>query len=268
MSLSVKKGGMMIKKKSVTLILAILMVISFCKKDVKIIPNYLRKGTVEYHTNMGYKYMSLGSFDASAKQFQIALKKRPMFMRAVMGLGIVYLKQMKFKMSLQEFKKIIDKNPDNADAFNFIGIIHSEQGNYKLAKENFLVAANSKTYSNPENAFLNLAMLEMKQKRSDKALRYIEKGLIKNPEFVQLYNLRGNIYENKGFYKKAVSNYERALQLSRVKDISIKINVARGYIKMGQSDKALSLLENMLGDAPSTQVRRLILDMIKQIEDK
>jgi len=258
----------MIKKKSVLLILAILMVVSFCKKDVRTIPNYLRKGTVEYHTNMGYKYLNQGTLNVSGQEFRLALKKEPSFMRARMGLGIVYLKQMKFKLSLQEFKKIVNSKPDNADAFNFIGIIHSELGNYELAKENFLVAANSKTYNNPENAFLNLAMVELKQKKPNQALRYIEKGLTKNPEFVQLYSLKGNIYEDKGLYQKAVSNYERALQLSRVKDISIKIKIARGYIKMGQNNKALNLLENMLGDAPSPQVRRLILDMIKEIENR
>lgn len=250
------------------LLIMILITFSFCKKEVKTIPNYMRKGTHEYHINLGYRYLNQGSLNIAMEQFKKALKKKPGFLRASMGLGIVYLKQAKFKESLRIFNEVIKLYPSNADAFNFMGIIHTELGNYVLAKENYLVAANSKNYNTPENAYLNLALLEIKLKRIDNALRYIERGLIKNPEFVSLYNLRGSIFEQKGFYKKAVYNYERALHLSRVKDISIKINVARGYIKMGQRIKAINLLEQMLGDAPSTEVRKLITNMIKQAENQ
>lgn len=256
----------MTRKTFPILLVIILIFFSFCKKEVKTIPNYMRKGTLEYHINLGNRYLNQGSLNIAMEQFNKALKKKPGYLRASIGLGIVYLKQAKFKESLRIFNEVVKRYPSNGDAFNFIGIIHTELGNYELAKENYLIAANSDKYSTPENAFLNLALLEIKLKRLDNALRYIEKGLIKNLEFVSLYNLKGSIFEQKGFYKKAVYNYERALQLSRVKDIGIKINIARGYIKMGQRIKAINLLEKMLGEAPSSEVRKLIARMIKQAE--
>ncbi len=256
----------MYRKIKLLFLITTLIFFSFCKKNVKTIPDHLKKGTAEYYMNNGYKSLNQGSLNISMEQFRKALKKKPGLMKASMGLGIVYLKQMKFNESLKLFTDIAKHYPSNADAFNFMGIIHSELGNYESAKENFLIAANSQNYSTPENAFLNLAVLEVKFKRLDNALRYIEKGLTKNSEFVSLYNLKGSIYEEKGFYKKAVYNYERALQLSRVKDISIKINIARGYIKMGQRIKALNLLEKMLGEAPSAEIRNIISKMIKQAE--
>ncbi len=254
--------------KKAILLISILMLImfSFCNKEVKTIPDYLRKGTAAYHQNKGYMYLNQGSLNIAMEQFIKALKKKPGLIGATMGLGIVYLKQMKFQKSLKEFSKIAKHNPSNADAFNFIGIIYTELGDYDLAKENYLIAANSENYSTPENAYLNLAMLEMKRNKPNNALRYIEKGLIKNTEFSPLYNLRGSIFEKKGFYKKAVYNYERSLQLSGVKDINTKINIARGYIKMGKKNKALNLLEQMLGETPSPAIRKLIINMIKQVE--
>jgi len=256
------------QKVTIIILAMALIFLSFCKKDVKTIPDYLRKGTAEYHTNNGYKNMNHGALDVAGEEFRKALKKKPLMMKANMGLGIVYLKQMKFDKSLALFRKVAKRQPDNADAFNFMGVIHSEKGNYKLAKENFLIAAHSKTYATPENAYLNLALLEAKAKNPDSALRYIEKGLVENPEFVSLYNLRGTIYEKKGFYKKAVYNYERALHLSRVEDIGIRINIARGYIKMGKRRQALNLLEKMMGEAPSLEVRKIITSMIRQAEGK
>ena len=96
----------------------------------------------------------------------------------------------------------------------------------------------------------------------------ISPTLIKNPEFVSLYNVRGSIYEQKGFYKQAVYNYERALQLSMGKDVGIKLNIARGYLKMGQRGKALNLLEEMLGETPSAEIRKVIIGMIKEAEGR
>lgn len=255
--------------KKITLILiTTLIFFSFCSKQVKTIPDYMRKGTAEYHMNNGYKHLNQGSLNIAMEQFLKSLKKKPGLMKASMGLGIVYLKKMKFKESLKIFAEVVKHYPLNADAFNFMGIINSELGNYESAKENFLIAANSRHYDTPENAFLNLALLEVKYKHYNNALRYLEKGIIKNPEFVSLYNLKGSILEQKGFYKKAVYNYNRALQLSRINDISIKINIARGYIKMGQRSKALNLLEQMLGEAPSAEVRKIVSEMIKQAENR
>lgn len=256
----------MIKKSLLLLLIIMMFIFSFCRKEVQTIPDYLRKGTAEYDMNMGYKHLNQGTLNIAMEQFIKALKKKPGLMNASMGLGIVYLQQMKFRESLKIFTKVVKGYPQNADAFNYIGVIYTELENYELAKENYLIAANSPKYDTPENAFLNLALLELKLKRLDNALRYIEKGLIKNPEFVSLYNLKANIFEQKGFYKKAVYNYERALQLSRVNDISIRINIARGYIKMGQRRKALNLLETMLGEAPSSEIRKIITGMIKQVE--
>ena len=209
----------MYRKIKLLILITTLIFFSFCRKDVKTIPDHLRKGTAEYYMNNGYKSLNLGSLNIAMEQFRKALKKKPGLMKSSMGLGIVYLKQRKFKESLKLFTDIAKHYPSNADAFNFMGIIHSELGNYESAKENFLIAANSQHYSTPENAFLNLALLEVKAKRLDNALRYIEKGIINNPEFVSLFNLKGSIYEEKGFYKKAKALYEQSL-MSKILDAS------------------------------------------------
>jgi len=149
-------------KKIILVLIAAMIFLSFCSKEVKTIPPHLRKGTAEYHMNNGYTHLNRGSLNIAMEQFQKSLKKKPGLMKASMGLGIVYLKQMKFKESLKLFADVAKRYPSNADAFNFMGVIQSELKNYKSAKENFLIAANSPHYSTPENAYLNLALLELK----------------------------------------------------------------------------------------------------------
>ncbi|MEN8153665.1 MAG: tetratricopeptide repeat protein [Acidobacteriota bacterium] len=251
------------------LLISLLLFLVFpygCRKKVNTRPGYMTKGTPDYMVNQGYRYLNSGALRISEEKFKNALKKIPNHIKAINGLGIVYLKLKKFDKSLFMFKKVISLNPDQIDAYNFMGIIYSEKGEYEPAKENFLIAANSKIYQTPENAFVNLAMLELKKGKNNSALRYIEKGITKNSEFTQLYNLRGTIYEMKGFYKKAVQSYERALLLSSADNVSLRINIARSYLKMGQKIKARNLLEKMLGEAPSENIKKQIRSMIKEAE--
>ena len=129
-----------------------------------------------------------------------AIKKNPILPIALQGLGVIYLQNGEFDKALNYFKKLLQVNPGHYDAHNAIGIIYIEKGKYDLAKENLLIAANAIKYRTPENAFLNLANLEIRRKKLDAALRYIEKGLKKNKGFAPLYNMRGIVFENKKNY--------------------------------------------------------------------
>lgn len=258
----------MLKRLPVIFLLIILIIPAGCKKEVNTKPAYLTKGTPEYIVNEGYRYLNGGSLGVAEDKFKNALKKIPNYIKAINGLGIIYLKQGKFDQSLSKFKKIINLNPEKIDAYNFIGIIYSEKGEYELAKENLLIAANSDLYKTPENAFVNLAMLELKNGKRDSALRYIDKGIMKNSEFPQLHNLKGTIYEMNGSFKKAVKSYERALLLSGSTNIGLRISIAKGYQKMGQKKKALNLLEKILGEAPPENIRKQIRSMISELEKK
>lgn len=261
-----KKEENRLKKLNSIIILLLLMILPFCTKKVNTIPAYMQKGNPEYIINQGYQYLNQGILTKAEERFKKALRMIPNHLRALNGLGIIYLKQKKFNLSRSEFEKILQLDPRQVDAYNFLGIIYSETGNYEKSKENFLIAANSSEYKTPENAYQNLAMLEIKHKKLDSALRYIEKGIKLNRDFPGLYTVRGIIYETKGLNNKALYNYERALALAKNKDLTYKINVARGYIKTGQKTKALNILEKMLAEVKSEGEREVVRKMIKSLD--
>ena len=86
-----------------------------------------------------------------------------------------------------------------------------KQGNYEQAKEKLLAAANAEDYLTPENAFANLAVLEIKFEKYDSALRYAEKGILMNRRFAPVYNLKGLALENLGQLAEALENFEKAI---------------------------------------------------------
>jgi len=229
-------------------------------------PNRLKPGTPEYLMHEGIFYLNSGNIELAEKKLLKALKKKPTLIGAVNGLGIVYLQKREFKKSIGYFNQVVRTNPDSYDAYNYLGVAYTELGEYNLAKENLLRAANAEKYRTPENAFVNLSMLEIRQGRYDAALRYVEKGLEKNARFPPLCNLMGVIYENQENFPEALKWYEKALSLLTEEDVTFLVNLGRVYSKMGQKDKALDTLEKALSKAYSPDMQEQIRTMIKSLE--
>jgi len=231
-------------------------------------PAHLIANTPEYLVNEGIIYLHQGDLKMAETQFKKALKKKSTLTSAINGLGIIYLNKSEFRKALEYFQQVTRINPKHFDAYNYIGIIYTELKEYNLAKENLLIAANGETYSTPENAYANLAMLEIKQNRIDSALRYVEKGMAKNDRFAPLYNLKGVICENTQNYAAALSYYEKALSIQAEEDPTILINIGRLYIKMQKIDKAMDTLEKALSKASTPQLKEEIRQLILGIENK
>ncbi|UCH95015.1 MAG: tetratricopeptide repeat protein [Candidatus Aminicenantes bacterium] len=235
------------------------------KKEVRY-PVRLKTGTAEHYLHEGLFYLNNGNINVAEKKLLKALKKKPTLIGAINGLGIVYLQRREFQKAIQYFNQVTRINPESYDAYNYLGVIYTELGEYSLAKENLLRAANAEKYNTPENAYVNLALLEIRQERFDAALRYVEKGLEKNQRFPPLSNLMGVILENQEKYQEALEWYEKALSLLTEEDVTYLVNIGRIYSKLGQKDKALDTLEKALSKAYSLEMKKQIRSMIQNLE--
>jgi Tfp pilus assembly protein PilF len=256
-------------KKFIILLPILLSLIFSCsakKEYSKTNPRKLKPGSAKYLLNEGIYYLNNGDIDLAEKKLTQALTKEPSLLGAINGLGIVYLNKREFDKAVKQFRRVIQMNPKIVDAYNYLGVIFTETGKYELAKENLLIAANSEYYKTPENAYANLALLEVNHNKTNSALRYIEKGLAHNKNFPPLYNIKGIIHENMKEYKRAIYYYEKALSLLTEDDVSYLVNIGRTYSKMGEKNKALDILEKALPKAYNQKFRDQIRKMIQELE--
>lgn len=226
----------------------------------------MKKGTPEFTLNEAIFYLNSGKLDLAEKKLLETLKMNPTMALAINALGIVYLNKRDFPKAVQYFTQVVRTNPEFYDAYNYLGVTYSEMGEYNLAKENLLIAANGAKYQTPENAYANLAMLEIREKRYNTAMRYIDKGLARNDRFALLSNLKGVVLENQEKYNEALQWYNRALSQTTEPEATYLINIGRVYTKMGQKDKALDFLEKALGKTTVKEVKEQIHKMIAELD--
>ncbi len=246
------------KKRIVGILILFLLLINCGKKS--------RLNTPEYMMNQGLFFINEGKYQIAESKLKLALKKKPNLVGAINGLGIIYLTRRNFEKSIEYFKKVVSLNPQYIDAYNYLGIAYTELKKYDLAKENFLIAATSENYRNPENAYVNLAKLEILRKNYKAALRYIEKGLKHNKSFAPLYNLKGVVFENLKMYAEAIDSYKKSLSILTEPDIYTLLNMARTYAKIGDKESALNVYEKALSVTKDQKLRTMIIQKMNELE--
>jgi tetratricopeptide (TPR) repeat protein len=232
----------------------------------KTVPGQMQPGSAEYLVSEGITFLNEGRLDQAELKLLDALKKNPRLVPALNALGLVYVYRRNFSKAIETLNRLLQINSHYYDAYNLLGTVYTEQGNYQLAKEKLLIAANAEEYLTPENAYANLAVLEMKFEKFDDALRHVEKGLVLNRGFAPLYNLKGLALENLGKLNEASENYDKALALAAAPDPSYLINSARVSTKLGDKKKAVNSLELALGKVNDPAQKAEIIKMIKALE--
>ena len=228
----------------------------------------VKPGSAEHLSIQGIFFLKSGNLPQAEMKFKQALEKDANLTSALNGMGLVNLSRMDFSKAETYFRKVVEINPDKYDTYNYLGVIYSETGRYDLAKENLLIAANADAYRTPENAYANLARLEIGQDRMESAFRYANKGIEKNRRFAPLYNLRGIIFESEGRLDKALEDFNRGLALLSKDDADLLINIARVHSKMGEKSKALDALERALSRAITQTMKEKIQSLIDELEKK
>lgn len=246
------------------IVISIMTILLFaCGKKTSTVPGSLKPGSPEYIMNQGIFFLNEGNIKMAESKLLAAIQKKPNLEGALNALGLVNMYKREFEKAASYFKKLLALNPGFADAYNSLGLIYSELNRYNLAKEYFLTAANAQGYRTPENAYVNLALLELKHNKLESAKRYTDKAMKINQNFAPIYNLKGIIASQENQFAEALANFKKALSLLTEDDVKILVNMGQVYIKMGQKRNALDVLEKALTKAPSETLKQEIRKLIE-----
>lgn len=161
------------------------------------------------YKGLGQAFFKMKKYEEAEKNFQKAINLDPSLWGVHNFLGIIYDNQKKYNKASLEYIAAISQKPDEGLLYNNLGASYCLAGEFEKAIITFRKALEvnyleSKTYNN-----LGLALA--------KAGRYREahEAFLKGGgDEAQVYNNLGCVRLNRGEFEKAITNFEKAIEIS------------------------------------------------------
>ena len=163
---------------------------------------------VEAMIFLGRAYRDKGLLYQSARTLARAVKTDPRSAEAHAQLGVTFDMQGNYPQAEREYQRAVRLAPHNSEYRNNLGFCYFLQGRTNDAVAELQAAAKE----NPDDARVhnNLAYVYAAQGRFDKAFTELRQAGTE----AEAYNNLGYLYFLKGDRRKAIENYEQALNLN------------------------------------------------------
>ncbi|MEO6390633.1 MAG: FG-GAP-like repeat-containing protein [Pyrinomonadaceae bacterium] len=138
----------------------------------------------------------------------------------------------------------------------YVGLSALQAGDDVRAKSSLDTATN--LVPDEPAGWVNLAILELKQKLYEPANAHLEKARLLAPELGTIYFLQATLETNRGNYDQAIKNLRRAIELN-AKDVRSIYALAQELERQGggSDQEALTLYRKVLDQAPSNTAAML-----------
>jgi tetratricopeptide (TPR) repeat protein len=200
---------------------------------------YLTSGLAEL-------YAKTGRIRDAVLEAQDILKKDPNNLEAHKLLGRIYLRSLGdvqggsgsdsvLKLAIEQYQEIIQLEPDSVDNHLLLGRLYRLNNDMPKAKEEFKIAV--KLQPDSEEAVTTLAYLYNEEGDTARAAETLS-SVPDATRSAKLYSALGYTYEQQKEYKKAITAYQKAIELDRDNLDAIR-GLAQNLLNDGQTDAAL-----------------------------
>ena len=101
----------------------------------------------------------------------------------------------------------------------------------------------------------------------EKAEKYLNKAIKRDPNFASAYRELGNIYASQELYNEAITQFKKAINISpSTQSLNSYRALARIYRKKGNHNKAIQMLEKANKIAPSQEIKHSIEIQLKGLK--
>jgi tetratricopeptide (TPR) repeat protein len=146
----------------------------------------------------------------------------------------------KYPKAVDLFTKALKKNPNNLEALYCRGVCYMHIGQNELAIKDFIVVMdNNPIFDKQLYMALYMCFTAINQQAS--AIRYLNKGLRKFPNFVQGFLLRGQIYLNVKKFEKALQDLKKVISMDKMQHNAVLL-VAECYIGLKDYESAKKVI--------------------------
>jgi tetratricopeptide (TPR) repeat protein len=164
--------------------------------------------------DLGLAYMAKDRLDLAIKHFKKAVKLKPDYAPARNNLGTAYLANKEWDVAIACFKEIIDDILYATPHYPLtnLGWAHYNKKEYELAEKYYSDAL--RLEPNFVIALRGLGRTYIAMERAADAVAMLEKTVKKYPRSAESYFYLAKAYSLSGEYKKAISAYNKVVELA------------------------------------------------------
>lgn len=186
----------------------------------------------------------------------------PLEVHMLLGLSFVGLNNP--EAATKSFSTLLKLDPNNDDARLNLAYTHIMVGRHADARTELEKILKRGKYTYIEKVFLNIGLTYMQEKRCDKAIPKFKEAIEIDPTYSAPYYNMGKCHLNAGRLSEARASFQRAVDFCPG-CVEPRFELASVSHRMGDRQKALSLLDFILKSKPDATIERRALIMRKQI---
>ncbi len=220
--------------------------IASCAANIEV-----RKKQEEASRNLGEVYMQQGDFSLALREFLKAEKiysKDPILQN---DLGLAYMAKDRLDLAVKHFKKAVKLKPDYAAARNNLGTAYLAKKEWDVAIACFKEIIDDIFYTTPHYSLTNLGWAYYNKQEYEVAEKYYSDALKLEPTFIIALRGLGRTYmamekaaDAITMLEKAVKNYPRSAESY--------FYLAKAYSLSGEYKKAVSAYNKLIELAPDS----------------
>lgn len=211
----------------------------------------------EAHTALAGEYYQRNNFTVALAETRLALADDPNYVAAHNVQALVYMQLREDAQARAAFEKALSIESANPDVLNNYGWFLCLQNDGPRGIDMMMRAANDRSYSTPEKAFLSAGLCMRRMGRNPEAEDYLRRAVLIRPDLVgALFNLAAITYE-RGAYKDSEIYMTRYTRLAppTLESLVLGVKIARANQDKNTEESNLQQLRRLFPDAP--QLREL-----------
>ncbi|RZB34837.1 MAG: hypothetical protein SRB1_00605 [Desulfobacteraceae bacterium Eth-SRB1] len=213
----------------------------------------VRKKQEEASRNLGEAYMGQGGYTAALREFLEAEKLYDGDPYLQNDLGLIYMAKGKPDIAIDHFKKAIKIKPDYTPAKNNMGTAYLAKKDWDRAIACFKEITGDLLYATPHFPLSNLGWAYYNKKQFKLAEKYYQDALKIEPEFVIALQGLGKTYIAMGKFKEAVAMLENGAK-NAPNLAPLYFDLANAYTLSHEYKKAISAYNRVIELVPNSPI--------------
>ena len=197
----------------------------------------------------GHVLMALERWDEAEAVFRETVEKAPKLFAGYVGLSQLLFKRNRPEEAARALSLATGRVDDSAEVRRMLGNSELARNHLPEAIHQFEAALHFNP--NDAGALFGLVVAQRKSGAMDAAEKALDQLEKVDPTFPGLALERGQLFENRGAYDRAIALYRSALE-QRPSDTELKLRLGAALVTGGQVDEAEAVLSQVIKERPNS----------------